>query len=118
MLVIGTEEYLDHVLGIHMPMKLIKAYPNPFKGRISIQYRIPVGIKEVNFTLYNLYGQKLWQGIERQNVKPGEHIFSFDGSTHFKNDGLPAGVYIIRMKAKNFEGKTIYGGKRKVTCLK
>ncbi len=118
MLVIGTKDYLEHMLVAFLPMKFIKAYPNPFSSRILIRYRIPLGIKEICFTLYNLRGQRLWRGIERKNLTPGEHVYSFDGRAGLTGRFLPAGLYIMRMTAKNSAGKNVYGGKKRLICIK
>lgn len=116
-LAVGTDEYLHHVLAGLLPMKLLKAYPNPFHTGIMIQYRLPFGIREIRFTLYNLQGKTLWEGVDRTYVTPGEHLFRFTGKT---TGGalLPAGVYILRMTAKNASGKAVYGGLKRLTCIK
>ena len=116
-LVVGSEGYLNHIIAAFLPMKLLKAYPNPFNGRMKIHYRIPLGIQEVHFTLFNVQGRTLWKGIDRRNTTPGEHIFFFDGKSA-SGTVLPAGVYILRMTAKNAAGKTVYGGRKRLTCLK
>ncbi len=117
-IVIGTEDYMKSLIKGYLPLKFVKAFPNPFNGRIKIQYRIPLGITEVHFTLYNLRGQQLWKGIERRMVTPGYHTFFFDAKTGLNRRGLPAGVYIMRMTAKNKAGKILYGGKKRLTCIK
>ncbi len=116
-LVIGSEGYLNHIIAAFLPMKLLKAYPNPFNGRMKIHYRIPMGIQEIQFTLFNVQGRTLWKGIDRRNITPGEHIFFYNGKSASGN-ALSAGVYILRMTAKNAAGKTVYGGRKRLTCLK
>jgi len=117
-IVIGTDDYMKSLIKNYLPLKFVKAYPNPFNGRVKIHYRLPMGIKEVHFTLYNLRGQQLWKGIERKRLTPGDHIFYFDGRRNLKSGILPAGVYIMRMTAKNKAGKVVYGGKKRLTCIK
>ncbi len=116
--VIGTDNYMKSLIKNYLPLKFVKAYPNPFNGRIKIHYRLPMGIKEVHLTLYNLRGQQLWKGIERKRLTPGDHVFYFDSRRDLKHGVLPAGVYIMRMTAKNKAGKVVYGGKKRLTCLK
>ena len=98
-------------------MRILKAYPNPFNSMVKIHYRIPVGIKEVRFNLYNVQGRLLWNGRDHKNVTAGEHIFYFDSNRTGKGK-LPNGVYILRLSAKNSSGKTIYGGEKRITCIK
>ncbi len=116
-LVVGTEEYFNHMLAALLPMKLLNVYPNPFNNRIMIHYRLPIGMREMRFTLYNLQGRKLWDYIEKKNMAPGEHIFHYNGNAGDGNR-LPAGVYLLRMTAKNAAGKVAYGGFKRLTCIK
>ncbi len=116
-LVVGTRQYLNHMLAAFLPIKLLKAFPNPFNGRVTIHYRIPAHIKEVTFTLFNVRGQTLWQGIERKHLAPGEHMISFNGKNS-TGSPLSAGVYIMRLTAKNDAGKAVYGGEKRITCIK
>jgi hypothetical protein len=118
-LAIGTKQFLDMMISAYLPLKLLKTYPNPFYKRFRISYRIPVGIKEVQFILYNLQGQQLWKHTEKNISTPGYHIFSFDGKTDgLKKGTVPCGVYILQLKAKNTTGLKIYGGKKRITCIR
>ena len=117
-LAIGPQGYFNNLFAAFLPMKLLKAYPNPFNGLVKILYRIPFGIREVQFTLYNLQGKRLWRGAERKYVTAGEHIFYLNSRKAVGNKALPAGVYILRLSAKNSSGKTLYGGKKRITCIK
>ncbi len=116
-LVIGSGGYFSDVIARLLTMKLLKAFPNPFNGRVKIHYRLPLNIREVNFALYNLQGKTMWKGVDRRNVTSGEHVFYFNGKTG-SGKTLSAGVYILRMTAKNSAGRTVYGGQRRITCVK
>lgn len=120
--IIGNSYFFDKVLNWISPLKLtlLKIFPNPFNNRIKIQYRLPSGIKEVRFTLYDMRGRTLWKGIERKNISKGNHTFLFDNRNNDNDNSrvLSAGVYIVQLKAVDVSNKIIYGGKKQVTCLK
>ena len=118
-LAIGPERYFDLISGGFLPVKLLKVYPNPFNGLVKIHYRIPFGMKEIRFTLFNLQGKMLWKYVNRGNLHAGEHLFHFDGKRMGANGkALPAGVYILRLTAKDLSGKAVYGGNKRVICIK
>jgi hypothetical protein len=112
-LAVGTEDYFTSLFAAFMPMKLMKVYPNPFSGLLKVHYRIPFGIKEVQFSLYNVQGRLLWRGVEKKYTDAGEHVYYLN-----RGKTLSAGVYIIRLSAKNSSGKVLYGGERIITCIK
>ncbi len=118
-LAVGTDDYFNDIMSGFLPVKFLKAFPNPFNGQVKIQYRIPFGIREVSFKLFNIQGKLLWQSRDREKVNAGVHIFNFDGNKISTGNGaLPTGVYIMRMSAKDFTGKRIYGGDKRITCIK
>jgi len=111
---IGPDAYFDRIGTGFMPVKIVKTYPNPFRGTLRIQYRIPFGIKEIGLTVYSIQGKVLWHGTDRVNVNAGEHT----NNIALGKDVISAGVYIIRLTAKDIFGKTVYGGEKRVTCIK
>ncbi len=118
-LAVGSENYFNNIMSGFLPMKLLKTFPNPFNGQVKIRYRVPFGIREVQLKLFNLQGKLLWEGTDRENVSAGEHVFHLNGNkVNTGNGPLPTGVYIIRLSARDFSGKTLYGGEMRVTCIK
>ena len=120
-LVVGTETFIQDVQLQLMPWNLqfVRAYPNPFRGYLKLRYTLPVGIQEVRFTLYDLRGRSLWKGVENHNCHKGSHILLFDGKTGTLNKAfISSGMYIMRMNAINQDGKDLYGGEQKITCLR
>ena len=116
---IGTTQFLDMMISAYLPLKLIKAYPNPFYKRFKISYQVPIGIKEVQFILYNLRGQQIWKHIEKDISTPGYRVLSFDGKMNgVKNGFVPSGVYVLQLQAKNPAGLILYGSKKRITSVK
>lgn len=117
--VVGSDDYFNNVLGWLAPFKftLLKAFPNPFNNRIKIQYRLPKGIKEVRFTLYDMRGRIIWKSIERNRISRGLHVFDYDTRIGLHKK-LSTGVYIMRLSAVNKAGKIVFGGEKRITCVK
>jgi hypothetical protein len=121
LVVVGTSEYLDNVLRWISPaaFAFLKAYPNPFNGAIKLHYTLPPDISELHITLYNVLGRTIWKTVRRKGVTAGEHIFTFNSRTDLNNSGiLPNGVYILRLSAKNRSGEIVFGGEKRITCIK
>jgi len=114
LIAVGPAEYLDYILQGLMPFRFIKTFPNPFSGNLRVHYRAPAGIREIEFTLYNLQGRALWRGTNRASIVPGEHVYHISPG---KNE-LSAGMYVLRLTARNSSGKTIFCGEKRVTCIK
>lgn len=114
-LVVGKAEYFHHLFN---HLDLLKIYPNPFHRDISIRYRMPFGIKTVNFSLFNLQGQRICQVKETRNVTPGEHVFHLNHSTNPQISNLAAGVYILHLSAQDHLDRTIFGGKKRIFLIK
>jgi len=115
MLAIGTDDYFSHTLGgFFMPFKLIKAYPNPFRGALHISYRVPLGIKQVEFYLYTMQGKLLRKGIIRTGTDAGSHVYTMETG----NSAVRAGIYILRLTAKDSAGRKVQGGEKLVTCIR
>jgi hypothetical protein len=116
MIVAGTEAFFDRLVVSRLPVKLLKAFPNPFRDGLVIRYRLPAGIKKAEFALYNLNGRIVRREIVSKAFAAGEHTI---GITRSNNAGtLSAGVYILRMTAKNEKGTTVSGGRMRVLCVK
>ncbi|KAA3637360.1 MAG: T9SS C-terminal target domain-containing protein [Calditrichaeota bacterium] len=67
---------------------LYQNYPNPFNPSTNIQFDLPQS-SMVNFKVYNIYGQTVYQMEESYTA--GSHTILFDGSK------LPSGIYFYRI---------------------
>ena len=68
-------------------------YPNPFRQRATIEYRLPAG-GHVRLTVYDVLGRELAVLVdERQSAGP--HSAKLDASS------WPSGVYLYRLEAGN-----------------
>ncbi|MBN2411309.1 T9SS type A sorting domain-containing protein [candidate division KSB1 bacterium] len=80
--------------------QLTQNYPNPFNPQTRIEYTIPTA-QTVLLTIFNPLGQKVRELVNR-TVPEGNHTAFWNG---LNDQGLqvPAGVYIYRIKAGEFE---------------
>lgn len=70
----------------------ISIFPNPFSNLATIQYNLPA-TAQVNFTLYNLYGQRVGE-ILSSKESAGEHTLTLNA----EELNIPNGVYILEMR--------------------
>lgn len=67
-------------------------YPNPLRGAGTVDVTVPT-TQRATVTLYNVLGQRVGEVFD--GVVTGEQAQSLDVPT----DGLPAGVYVLRLQA-------------------
>ena len=80
---------------VEVPSGAIKVsnYPNPFRQRATIEYRVPAP-RHVRLTVYDVLGRELAVLVdERQSA--GSHSAKLDASS------WPSGVYLYRLEAGN-----------------
>jgi hypothetical protein len=64
----------------------LSAYPNPFNGRVNIQFRI-FKEDEINIAIFNILGQKIQTLYPADEFKTGLYNISWDAGSN------PSGVY-------------------------
>lgn len=74
--------------------KLEQNYPNPFKGKTIISFRIPVN-SFVSLKIYSMVGIEIAE-LAGKHFEPGSHSVEFDS---YK---LPKGKYFYRIESSNF----------------
>jgi hypothetical protein len=86
---------------------LSKAYPNPFRGSIKIAFDVPMiaGIAEhaVEINIYDIKGG-LVQRIAKGSYKAGHYCVAWNGAAG-NNGKFGSNVYIVQMRARNFDHK-------------
>ena len=84
---------------------LARAYPNPFKGFVKLAFDVPMlaGIAEhdVEINVYDLKGS-LVQQVAKGKYKPGHYSVTCN-SSQARSEAAGSSVYIVRMKANNFD---------------
>ena len=81
------------------------AYPNPFNPQSTVRFAVREA-GPVTLTLYNALGQQV------QTLYEGTAVGGQVVTVTISGEGLPSGVYMIRLQGKNFVGT------RSVTLLK
>jgi hypothetical protein len=73
---------------------LLRVAPNPFKGAVRIEYRLPYGgIESVRCELIDQRGRTVWS-VAQQRAHPGKNIIAWNPSGRHR---LAAGTYILRL---------------------
>ena len=83
---------------------LSKVYPNPFRGYLKIAFDVPtlngVALHDIEINLYDMRGS-LVQQIVKGPYKAGHYTIAW--SEDGNRGAVASGVYIIRMKARDFD---------------
>lgn len=104
-LVIGDDNYIANWKNnfAKFNFSLLKAYPNPFRGRIQIRFMLPYsGVSKVRMTVYDQLGRRIWRKDVDRNLHPGENVIVWDAH---KGNCLAAGTYILQLTALDGSGK-------------
>ncbi len=82
---------------------LSKVYPNPFRGSLKIAFDVPtingVSLHSIEINLYDVKGNLVHQ-MAKGAYQAGHYLIAWDGDGA---DRVGAGLYIIQMKAQNFD---------------
>lgn len=104
-LVAGDENYIANWRSnfAKFSFSLLKAYPNPFRGRIQIRFMLPYsGVSRIRMTVYDQLGRRVWRKDVDKNLHPGENVVVWDAN---KGNCLAAGTYILQLTALDGSGK-------------
>ncbi len=104
-LVAGDESYMANWKSsfTKFSFSLVKAYPNPFRGRIQIRFMLPYsGISKVRMTVYDQLGRKVIRRELGKELHPGENVIVWDAN---KGSRLATGAYILQLTALDGSGK-------------
>ncbi len=78
---------------------LLESYPNPFNSQVVISFELRVASK-IRLQIFDISGRDV--GARRASPSPGyppgSHQFTFNG------EGLPSGIYIVRLQAGEYQG--------------
>ncbi len=107
---IGAYEYCE---GTGLEQTLVpanfdfRAYPNPFNGRIRIQYTLPQKL-QVTLLIFDLLGRKVAKLMDKP-MSPGKHHIIWDARNADKSH-VATGVYMILLKTNSstFARKIVY----------
>jgi hypothetical protein len=73
----------------------LTVYPNPFATETNIRFDLPEAAA-VTVEIFNLQGRRV-RRLLSENMPEGRRLLQWDGRTD-GGQGLPAGLYLLRMK--------------------
>ncbi|MBN2036068.1 MAG: hypothetical protein JW768_04935, partial [Chitinispirillaceae bacterium] len=103
LLAIGTSGYIEGFgqNALRGAFALSRIAPNPFKGKLVIEYTVPYGgIERVRCELLDHRGRVLWSVRPAGAIHPGRNSITW---TADKTTRLAAGAYFVRLTG--FDGK-------------
>jgi len=102
-LLAGSDQYIRKFASLYTGLEfaLLKMYPNPFKGNLTIKFTIPyTGVNLVNCRLFDAMGRTVWNFNIDRNLKPGLNVFNWQPGAHSLKK-LASGTYILRLTAED-----------------
>ena len=79
---------------------LLKAYPNPFNGRISIPYQI-ARPEKLDIVIYDIVGNEI-QKYPVNHSYPGKYNISWNAKNRLGQE-VSTGVYFIKLSSTSFK---------------
>jgi hypothetical protein len=102
-LAVGGNGYQQHLLAQVKPFARFAAYPNPFRGVLTVSFMMPVGVQKVEWRMFDALGRVVWQYTAR-DIKAGSvNRLVWDGRTSF-NTRAAAGHYVLQLQAFDEQG--------------
>jgi len=74
--------------------------PNPFTGRTTIRYALPVGAR-VSLEVFNVKGERVATLVD-EDKGPGEYNVGFGPGARGGSARLPSGIYFYRFRAGSY----------------
>jgi len=98
-LAIGTEAFVDEKTAEAAPdeLELLPNYPNPFRGRTTLEYALPERA-EVRLAIYDVLGRRV-RVLEHGQQRAGVHRLRWDGRNG-AGQPVASGLYLVRLKAQ------------------
>ncbi len=113
---VGSKSYLAKAITLYAsPLRLVEAYPNPFKSFIHIRYTFPSdGLTAVKFAIYDLRGRLLWRRVV--NAHQGMDELMWNAKTQ-NGDRVTAGIYVLTMTGLDANQRQVGVFEKKLTLL-
>ncbi|MBI3586405.1 MAG: T9SS type A sorting domain-containing protein [Ignavibacteriales bacterium] len=89
---------------------LQEAYPNPFNPSTKIRYGVPERSR-VRLEIYNMLGNVVADLVSGERTRGYYEIV-------WMAEGLPTGVYLVRLQSESLESNKTFLGSRKVVLVK
>jgi hypothetical protein len=95
--------YIAPPTAVHEPAALpehfaLRAFPNPFHGRIALQYDLPANIPAaITLEIVNILGQRV-RLLAQGETQPGRYQTTWTGVDEHDRPA-PAGVYFYRLRS-------------------
>ena len=104
-LAVGSQTFVDGFGGslVRGEFALVRIMPNPLRGIMRIEYRIPYGgIESVRCEMIDQLGRIVWSTkADNNSVHPGRNLFIWDP----RGRRIASGTYVIRLTGFDGRGK-------------
>ncbi|MBD3241328.1 MAG: hypothetical protein GF331_12130, partial [Chitinivibrionales bacterium] len=88
------------------PFAGFTAYPNPFRGTVTLRYLLPAEAARVEYALYDARGRIVWRTDISKGVRTGINTTVWDGRGN-GGASLSSGTYLLRARALDAAGREL-----------
>jgi hypothetical protein len=99
---LGSNAFVNHIPALGR-LALENCFADRARGMIHVRYQVPmIGVSSVEFRLYDMNGRLVAAATVGRSLKSGANEFVWNGTS----GAIPAGMYVLTMRARNGSGKT------------
>jgi len=117
--VVGTAAYLQQFAATFAGriFAFLGVWPNPFSQRVAINFRVPeAGLDELRITVYDMHGRTVWEQIYGKGLRPGLGR-AYWHRRDMQGRKASAGVYFVRVNARETGSTQVKSMKTRLICL-
>ncbi len=103
---IGNAAFHAGALDAVEPFARFAAYPNPFRGSVSIRFMLPEEAARLECRLFDAQGRVVWEHTQRDGVRTGMNRLVWDGRSTNRG-GVSTGMYLLRVSVFGADGRRL-----------
>lgn len=103
---VGHPSYFAGVMAGVKPFAQFVAYPNPFRGAVTVRFMLPADVSRVEYRLFDALGRLVWHYTERSGIRVGLNQVVWDGTNTLRK-AAATGTYLLRATAFHTDGREL-----------
>lgn len=98
------------------PFAGFAAFPNPFRGTVTLRYLLPAEAARVEYALYDATGRRIWRKSVSDGIRTGVNVMVWDGRGS-RGAALSSGTYLLRADAYDTAGSMLGSREQKLVYV-
>jgi hypothetical protein len=114
---VGGESFYRGAYATVKPLSQLRAYPNPFRGAVAIQFVVPSDMGRVELRLVDMGGRLVWSRRMDQ-LQAGVNRVVWDGRGRRGEQLSAAGFYLLQVSAFDQHGQRVAVKQQKLVRMR